>query len=187
VVSRSSRTLILVVLLASAVGFALSSTSSAVASDLVTPDGVIAPADRLQTSSHVGAGPVESFQHRYDDRPQFAPASARPNGYALAPRAIRPVGAALESVDDVLTNPHVLHGMKPAQVETMIGNTAGWRLEALGQGDHAGQGWLLRQYTDAGEPTGRMIRWHPGGGRHGPDPYWRVTSGEGGKSPRIAG
>jgi hypothetical protein len=40
----------------------------------------------------------------------------------------------------------------------------------LGQG----QGWLLREYTPARHPTGRTIRWHPGGGHHGPDPYWRV-------------
>ena len=26
------------------------------------------------------------------------------------------------------------------------------------------------------ETTGRMIRWHPGGGRHGPSPYWIVNT-----------
>lgn len=39
--------------------------------------------------------------------------------------------------------------------------------------------WVLREYTAGGEPTGRMLRWHPGGGRHGRDPYWRVVGYEG--------
>ena len=52
----------------------------------------------------------------------------------------------------------------------------GWRVETLARGSHKGQGLVLRQYTDAGNPTGTMIRWHPGGGHHGPDPYWRVIN-----------
>jgi len=91
----------------------------------------------------------------------------------------------IRGVDDVLRNPELLKGMSPGQLERAMGSTQGWVVETLGRGGHTGQGWLLRQYTDRGQ-TGRMIRWHPGGGHHGPDPYWRVTSGESGKSGRIA-
>src|SRR6185437_10275191 len=80
---------------------------------------------------------------------------------------------------------NLLEGMNPAEVEKAIGDTPGWRVETLGDGTHEGQGWLLREYHGNGEATGRMIRWHPGGGRHGPNPYWRVTSPLGGKSPII--
>jgi len=68
-----------------------------------------------------------------------------------------------------------------------MAKTPGWQIEKLGQGSHAGQGWVLREYTPAGNPTGRMLRWHPGGGRHGPSPYWRVTGGPAGKSEIIPG
>ncbi len=78
-------------------------------------------------------------------------------------------------------------GAPTGTMTTRVANTPGWRVEGLGQGSKAGQGWLLRQYSAGGTPTGRMIRWHPGGGRHGPQPYWRVTSGEGGKSGIIPG
>ncbi len=87
--------------------------------------------------------------------------------------------------DAILANPSTLAGMGPAQVEAAIGGSAGWRIEALARGQHAGQGWVLRQYAEAGNPTGSLIRWHPGGGRHGPDPYWRVSSSAGGKSDIV--
>src|SRR6201999_1330545 len=74
--------------------------------------------------------------------------------------------------DDVLEKPSLLEGKSPAEVEALLGKTPGWRIERLGKGAHAGQGWVLRQYSPAGKPTGRMFRWHPGGGHHGPDPYW---------------
>ncbi len=89
--------------------------------------------------------------------------------------------------DAILANPSTLAGMGPAQVEAAIGGSAGWRIEALARGQHAGQGWVLRQYAEAGNPTGSLIRWHPGGGRHGPDPYWRVSSSAGGKSDIVPG
>ena len=88
-------------------------------------------------------------------------------------------------IEEVLANPEILRGLPPGTGTVQPG--PGWREEGLGQGEHKGQGWLLRQYAEAGAPTGRVIRWHPGGGRHGPNPYWIVSSGEGGKSPRIPG
>ncbi|MCP4967627.1 MAG: hypothetical protein GY926_20640 [bacterium] len=80
------------------------------------------------------------------------------------------------TVDDILASPHgLLTGRSPAEVANVLGDMPGWQVETLAQGSHAGQGWVLREYTTAGDPTGRMLRWHPGGGRHGPDPYWRAT------------
>jgi hypothetical protein len=97
------------------------------------------------------------------------------------------VGDQLTTVNDVLRNPSLLTGKGPAEIQAIIGKTPGWEVETLGQGTHAGQGWVLREYNAAGDTTGRLIRWHPGGGRHGPDPYWRVSSGPGGKSGIIPG
>lgn len=94
-------------------------------------------------------------------------------------KALRPVGKYLESVDDVMTNPQLLVGKSPAQVESMIGRTPGWQVETLGKGSRQGLGWVLRQYNDVGNPTGPQVRWHPGGGHHGPEPYWRVVGPNG--------
>jgi RHS repeat-associated protein len=101
--------------------------------------------------------------------------------------AVRRVGDRLETVYDVLRNPSLLTGKGPAEIKAILGKTPGWRVETLGKGTHEGQGWILREYAPNGKPTGRMIRWHLGGGHHGPDPYWRVTGGVDGKSGIIPG
>ena len=93
--------------------------------------------------------------------------------------ALRKVGSVLESVDDVMANPNLLKGKSPLQVEGILGKTPGWRIETLGQGSQKGNGWVLRQYNAKGNPTGQQLRWHPGGGHHGPTPYWRVIGPNG--------
>lgn len=95
------------------------------------------------------------------------------------------VGDRLQAVNDVLRNPNLLTGKGPAEVNAVLGGTPRWQVQRLGQGSRAGEGWVLREYNSSGNPTGRMIRWHPGGGHHGATPYWRVTSSEGGKSGII--
>lgn len=92
---------------------------------------------------------------------------------------IRKVGDVLETVDDVMANPQLLKGRHPALVENILKDTPGWQVETLGRGSAQGRGWVFRQYTDAGNPTGLQLRWHPGGGHHGPDPYWRVVGPNG--------
>jgi len=92
---------------------------------------------------------------------------------------LRKVGDVLESVDDVMANPSLLAGRHPALVENILKDTPGWQVEKLGRGSQAGRGWVFRQYTNAGNPTGLQLRWHPGGGHHGPDPYWRVVGPNG--------
>lgn len=90
----------------------------------------------------------------------------------------------IKSIDDVLRNPELLAGKTPAQVEKLLGKVPGWRIEKLGRGSKKGQGWVFREYTPKGNTTGRQLRWHPGGGHHGPDSYWRVISNSG-KSGEI--
>ncbi|MFI2075070.1 putative T7SS-secreted protein [Streptomyces triculaminicus] len=90
-----------------------------------------------------------------------------------------PTGS-LQSVEDIMENPQVLSGgVLPEQVRGALVNRPGWREETLAHGDHAGQGWVLREYTPRGNETGRMLRWHPGGGHHGEGAYWRVVGLEG--------
>jgi len=61
------------------------------------------------------------------------------------------------------------------EVEKALGNLPkGWKKETLGKGSQKGNGLVLREYTPKANPTGRQIRWHPGGGHHGSNPYWRV-------------
>jgi RHS repeat-associated protein len=88
--------------------------------------------------------------------------------------ALRSVG----SIDDVLSAPAALRGgTTPEQLMQRLGTLPeNWKVEALGKGSKEGAGWMLREYTPQGNPTGRQIRWHPGGGHHGQEPYWRVIN-----------
>ncbi|WP_078492026.1 putative T7SS-secreted protein [Streptomyces yerevanensis] len=90
-----------------------------------------------------------------------------------------PVGS-IQGIEDIMNNPDVLSGgVTPDQVRGAVINAPGWREETLGRGGHAGQGWVLREYNELDHPTGRMLRWHPGGGHHGEGAYWRVKGWEG--------
>ncbi|MEV4438376.1 putative T7SS-secreted protein [Streptomyces sp. NPDC049577] len=90
-----------------------------------------------------------------------------------------PVGS-IQGIEDIMENPQILSGgVLPEEVRGALIGERGWREETLGRGGHAGQGWVLREYTEGGEPTGRMLRWHPGGGHHGDGAYWRVKGWEG--------
>jgi hypothetical protein len=92
------------------------------------------------------------------------------------------------SIGGIVSDPGSLDGKNPADVIRELGGAPpGWQEGTLGQGSHAGQGWTLREIGENGEPTGAVIRYHPGGGHHGPEPYWRVSSPEGGKSGIIPG
>ncbi len=122
-------------------------------------------------------------------RPEFVPSELpdQPMGADAAvpgnPRRVddpdRKVGESLTSVEDVMANPQVLSGKLPAEVEAILRGTPGWRVESLGKGGHKGEGWVFRQYNERGNPTGPQLRWHPGDGHHGPEPYWRVVGPNG--------
>ena len=95
--------------------------------------------------------------------------------------------AEIASIEDVFVDPDRLRGLTPHQLERLIASPPppNWQIETLGRGAHQGQGWLLREYGSNGRPTGRLIYWHPGGGHHGPGPYWRVCSPLGGRSAVV--
>lgn len=94
-------------------------------------------------------------------------------------------------LEDILGNPDTLAGKLPHEIDNAIteAKKAGWIEGRLGKGAHAGEGFILREMRD-GKQTGRMIQWHPGGGHHGPHPYWKVSSATGGTArvgPQFAG
>ncbi len=105
-----------------------------------------------------------------------------PTGLMAAPD---PGGGGNLTIGDIIDDPWILEGLNPDDVLTELGGVPpGFRITTLGKGSHAGQGWALRKIGGNGEDGDVVIRWHPGGGRHGPGRYWRVSSGKG-KSPRI--
>lgn len=86
----------------------------------------------------------------------------------------------VRSREDIFHTPSVLSGgVTPDQVAPFFENAPGWQFEGLGRGRNAGGGWVAREYASNGEPTGRMLRWNPGGGHHGDGAYWRVVGTEG--------
>jgi len=62
----------------------------------------------------------------------------------------------------------------------------GWVEERLGHGTHEGQGLILREVVN-GRKTDVMLEWHPGGGHHGPDHYWKFSSGKTGTLRTVGG
>lgn len=81
-------------------------------------------------------------------------------------------------LDGIFDDPSHLVGKSLTGIKALIGNLkAPWVEGTLGKGAHTGQGWTVRESSAGGEYTDRYLQWHPGGGRHGPDPYWKVSSG----------
>ena len=40
------------------------------------------------------------------------------------------------------------------------------------------KGWVYRQVNSSGQPTGKLIQYHPGSVRHFEgNPYWKVSNG----------
>ncbi|MDE8650493.1 RHS repeat-associated core domain-containing protein [Novosphingobium album (ex Liu et al. 2023)] len=91
---------------------------------------------------------------------------------------------AITNVEDVMKNPEVLRNVSLDALRSRIGNPDGWVWTRNFRGDNAGKGWALREWGGR-DYTGRVIRWQPGNGRHGPEPYWRVSNGENGTSDII--
>jgi hypothetical protein len=90
----------------------------------------------------------------------------------------------ISSVEDIFNDPTTLQGKAPADIQSVIDDSVDsgkWELGTLRQGSHQGQGMVLREVNEQGKYTGRMIQWHPGGGHHGPSPYWKVSSPKGGR------
>ncbi len=95
-----------------------------------------------------------------------------------AGNALRPVGKFLESIDDVMTNPSLLKGQSYAQVRGMLNGSKGWVNSTMKKARGVDKGWVLRQVNRKGQPTGRLIQYHPGSRRHfSGNPYWKVSDG----------
>lgn len=86
----------------------------------------------------------------------------------------------IQDIEDIFQDPTVLMRKTPEDIQLLVVNQPFWFVSSLGRGSHKGQGLVLREVTIEGQLTGRRIQWHPGGGHHGPDPYWKVSSPEGG-------
>ena len=66
----------------------------------------------------------------------------------------------------------------PEEVIAWIQRAPGWVLTPLRQGSAGAAregGWVLRRTDGNG-----LIEFHPGGGHHGPSPYYKISSGSGG-------
>lgn len=74
----------------------------------------------------------------------------------------------------------MLRGRTPEQIQDLVRDLPGCLVTSLGRGSRRGEGLVLREITTGGNLTGRIIQWHPGGGHHGYEPYWKVSSPEGG-------
>ena len=70
--------------------------------------------------------------------------------------------------------PKVLKYVSP-KIGRDIGRRAGLQVGVLRRGTGRGGGVKLLERGRTGAFTGRQLRWHPGGGHHGPQPYWRVA------------
>ena len=90
-----------------------------------------------------------------------------------------PASPEIEGIHDALYNPTALEGKTLDEIAPILEGQlgGGWRVEALNQGDHIGQGWMLRHYLPNGEASGSLIQYHPGSVRHfNGNPYWKVSN-----------
>ena len=96
---------------------------------------------------------------------------------------------AKRKLNRIFLNPGKLSGKTPIDVQKDLGILPkDWITTPLGQGGQKNVGgWALREVNKHGKTTGNLIRYHPGGGRHGADPYWIVSSAKYGKSRIPAG
>jgi len=80
-------------------------------------------------------------------------------------------------LDEILGSPDRLVGMTQEELRELTFRLQQneWRIGTLARGAHTGEGLVLRETDAAGNLTGTLIRFHPGG-HHGPFPYWLVSS-----------
>jgi hypothetical protein len=86
-------------------------------------------------------------------------------------------------VENIFSNPKALEEFLSEPHAQALGSLLkrlGWDVGTLGKGSRAGQGMRALEVNAEGKMTGRAISWHPGGGHHGPSPYWKVSSPQGG-------
>lgn len=63
--------------------------------------------------------------------------------------------------------------------ENMLSKSKGWTNDVMRKTRGSDKGWVLREVTNKGQETGRLIQYHPGSRRHfGGKPYWKVSDGK---------
>jgi hypothetical protein len=81
-------------------------------------------------------------------------------------------------LEELFRNPSQLAGKGLEDIKSLIGKIDDpWEEGALTKGSQKGNGWTLREGNGKGGFTDRYLQWHPGGGHHGLDPYWKISSG----------
>ena len=97
---------------------------------------------------------------------------------------VGPVGSNEDPTDnitmqDILNNPQLLKNLSPQQVELIAARDGGWVTGPLRKTTIPG-GETFNQLNSRGTAfTDKYIQWHPGGGRHGPNPIWKVSTNKG--------
>ena len=76
-------------------------------------------------------------------------------------------------LNNIIHNPSKVNDYKLWQLKTFGKYTSLYTPGSLKKGLHAGQGYTLTNNKNA---SLGYIQWHPGGGHHGPSPYWKITS-----------
>jgi RHS repeat-associated protein len=99
--------------------------------------------------------------------------------------AVGPVGSnddptANITMQDILNNPQLLKNLSPQQVAQIVARDGGWSIkDTLGKSSL--DGMRFNQWNPRGTAfTDKYIQFHEGGGRHGPNPYWKVSTNTGG-------
>ena len=156
------------------------------------PPGALQGADAVRASStelpKTATGKIQKYVLRGGKaaiaravaRETLHPESPRERGRNVTTSNGQSGGPTGISIDDVFADPAILNDKVPTDpdVQSLIDDarSRGWQVTTLRQGTHRGQGLKLTQMF--GRKRGdRLILWHPGGGHHGPDPYWKVSSG----------
>ncbi len=78
-------------------------------------------------------------------------------------------------IDEIFRDPKTLTNTNPALIKRLAQMEGNWFIGNLAKGSHAGQGLIIK------DGKNKLIQWHPGGGHHGADPYWKVSSSLAGK------
>jgi hypothetical protein len=79
-------------------------------------------------------------------------------------------------IEGIFKNPAQLAGKTLEEVQALVGDVAPpWIVDRMRKSDTPG--WVLREILGNGRPSDRYLQYHPGGGHHGADPYWKLSSG----------
>ena len=74
-------------------------------------------------------------------------------------------------IDEIFKDPKTLTNVNPTLIKRLAQLEGDkWIIGKLGKGSHAGQGLIIKDGKNS------LIQWHPGGGHHGAEPYWKVSS-----------